>query len=490
GTDWVFTAFVARSRSRPDHKFDDADYLAYAYLGGPYLVIPFPTGTLDRDYDVSEKEAYSRVFQHEMGHIFWALDEYPGSPPCDFPSGYLNCPNLNSVHISPDGTVMGCPDFVPCMMLGVMATGRPVCEHTAGQMGVADSDGNSVPDVFDSPPVVYFEGSSVETLLVPELTVGMTVVATPVHNQNPFQEEVDRIDYVAPLKDAVISVNDIGAIWLTPLDGRWDGVEENLAFRIQGLRPGLTQMQIKARNVFGRSSDVFEKRIYFIGLQFVRFEIDVKKEGINIQWHTTDETFGAQFDLYRINPPFGAADTVLLAADIQPTGGSEVLWRSFQYFDSDVEPGDDYRYFVHGHFTLDLRGESRYFETISKTVSARAMLPIQPGRIVSGLSPNPFSHTTTFSVNVPKSYAKKEGDEPNTVATGLPIERPTAVRITVYDVRGRLVKNVFEGRVFSQVKTFDWDGTDDNGETVASGVYFIRVGAGEYAEVKKVIIVR
>jgi len=47
-TQWVFTGFIANSRNTPNNKFGSgtADYTAYAFLGGPCLIEPFPAGVL------------------------------------------------------------------------------------------------------------------------------------------------------------------------------------------------------------------------------------------------------------------------------------------------------------------------------------------------------------------------------------------------------------------------------------------------------------
>ncbi|MEJ2720338.1 MAG: hypothetical protein P8181_04260, partial [bacterium] len=464
GTDWVFTAFVARSRSQPLHRFLDASFTAYAYLGGPFLVIPFPAGNLDRDYDVSEREAFSRVFQHEMGHIFWALDEYPGSPPCDLESGYLSYQNRNSVDVSPAGDVVGCPDYVPCMMLGVMAPDRPICEYTAGQLGVINADRNSVPDIFDSPPVVEFENSAVETVLTPDIDIRMRATATAVPNNNPRQDPEERIDYTAPLRDAVLGINDIGSVWLQPVDGRWDSVEEDLLFKVRGLAPGLTRIQVKVRNVFGCSSEATEKKIYFVGVRIARFDLDVEQNHIRIRWETTGETFGAQFDLYRMRAAGSDADTLLVAADVRPAGDSAGLWRVFEYYDGDVTPGNEYRYFVRAHFSLNLGGEDRDFETVSNVFTARAMFPISHGQFISQVSPNPFSRSTRLSIDVPRSFTQMESDDDTRISTGLKTETVTDLQVTAYDVCGRAVKEIFSGRRFGQVMTFEWDGTNSKSE--------------------------
>ena len=65
-------------------------YFAYAYLGGPFLVMTYGNG----GYGIANMDV---VCAHETGHIFQALDEYAGaSSPYDYSNGYF--PTLNGNH--------------------------------------------------------------------------------------------------------------------------------------------------------------------------------------------------------------------------------------------------------------------------------------------------------------------------------------------------------------------------------------------------------
>jgi hypothetical protein len=71
-------------------------------------------------------------------------------------------------------------------------------------------------------------------------------------------------------------------------------------------------------------------------------------------------------------------------------------------------------------------------------------------------SPNPFNATTTITVQ--------------TTAIG-------AVRLRIFDVRGRLVDTLHAGYLPAGVHRFTWNGTDSAGRAVASGVYVYRLEA-------------
>ncbi len=69
--------------------------------------------------------------------------------------------------------------------------------------------------------------------------------------------------------------------------------------------------------------------------------------------------------------------------------------------------------------------------------------------------PNPFNPTTAIRFSLPTS---------------------SVVSLKVYDVRGTLVKTLIDNRlVAGGVHTVSWNGTDEAGNTVPSGVYFCRL---------------
>ena len=84
----------------------------------------------------------------------------------------------------------------------------------------------------------------------------------------------------------------------------------------------------------------------------------------------------------------------------------------------------------------------------------------------------------------------------------------TTVNLSVFDLRGRLVRRLIPGRGCSPVDLppgvygrdpgpspdpcvgFSWDGRDDSGRTVAPGVYLLRLKAGGVVDVRRVVLWR
>ena len=69
------------------------------------------------------------------------------------------------------------------------------------------------------------------------------------------------------------------------------------------------------------------------------------------------------------------------------------------------------------------------------------------------------------------------------------------VTLTIYDVGGRIVRTLDIGHskagiYESRNKAIYWDGKNDLGENVASGVYFYHLEAGEYSATKRMVILK
>jgi hypothetical protein len=64
------------------------------------------------------------------------------------------------------------------------------------------------------------------------------------------------------------------------------------------------------------------------------------------------------------------------------------------------------------------------------------------------------------------------------------------IRLAIYDVRGRLVRLLSEGRQEAGFHTVVWDGREERGAPAASGVYFYRLDMGQTSRTCKLLVTR
>jgi hypothetical protein len=89
----------------------------------------------------------------------------------------------------------------------------------------------------------------------------------------------------------------------------------------------------------------------------------------------------------------------------------------------------------------------------------------------------------------PRTFLKAHGRAAVVlVEYGLPQQGQTS--LSVYDVAGRLVRELAKGTFEGGRHVHAWDGRDQRGREVSAGVYFVRLQAGLQCLVQKVVVAR
>ena len=64
------------------------------------------------------------------------------------------------------------------------------------------------------------------------------------------------------------------------------------------------------------------------------------------------------------------------------------------------------------------------------------------------------------------------------------------IGIGIYDVAGRRVCTLLKGTAQAGMASARWDGRDDSGRAVASGIYFARMAAAGTVRMARIVLVR
>ena len=143
----------------------------------------------------------------------------------------------------------------------------------------------------------------------------------------------------------------------------------------------------------------------------------------------------------------------------------------------DLNGSDEQTGWEAGHYALTLRAASTYdaarmAEATLAVDLARSGDPDLPRSLqVLGNVPNPFNPSTTISFMVP-------------------VGARDAYTVNVYDLRGQLVRHLERGAPTPGRHEVLWDGRDDRGGAVGSGVYLYRVVVGDEKAAGKMILVK
>jgi hypothetical protein len=116
-------------------------------------------------------------------------------------------------------------------------------------------------------------------------------------------------------------------------------------------------------------------------------------------------------------------------------------------------------------FVDDLAGASSVAVSLENTIAT----PMPSQVVLHQNSPNPFNPETMIRFELPKAMR---------------------VTVTVFDVNGRLVKQLLDEQRSAGSSTVEWNGTDAQGRTVATGVYFCVLDAGGTRYQHKMVLLK
>jgi flagellar hook assembly protein FlgD len=91
------------------------------------------------------------------------------------------------------------------------------------------------------------------------------------------------------------------------------------------------------------------------------------------------------------------------------------------------------------------------------------------GLVLAQNYPNPFNTSTAINFSLPG---------------------PAVVDLAIFNLAGQKVSTLVSGELNSGAHAVSWDGRDDAGRSLASGVYLYRLDAGELRQHRKLLLIK
>nr|MBC8414803.1 T9SS type A sorting domain-containing protein [Candidatus Cloacimonadota bacterium] len=140
------------------------------------------------------------------------------------------------------------------------------------------------------------------------------------------------------------------------------------------------------------------------------------------------------------------------------------------YVDSLFESGD-YGYYVTAEYSQE--NESDPTDTVIipyvQVDTGNELIPVRTE--LAGNYPNPFNPITTISFSLTAEDAEN-------------------AEIIIYNIKGQKVKQIVSGRLSAGRHSVIWNGKDDNGKAVSSGIYFYRMRTDSYDKTKRMVLLK
>jgi len=210
------------------------------------------------------------------------------------------------------------------------------------------------------------------------------------------------------------------------------------------------------------------------------FEARYVDNVVILRWITESETNNLGFEVYRAESKDGPFEK------INPHriegAGTTASQQKYEYIDDTAVAGNQYFYYIEN---IDFSGEIEQSETIQ---AMSGPFGKEKPRVFS--KPSFLGPPVKFQVfqNFPNPFNPE---------TWIPFQLPESADVTVkiYNVFGQVVRTIDVGqkgigRYLSKDEAIPWDGRNQNGDLVPSGVYFYQFRAGKFIAMKKMLLVK
>jgi len=189
-----------------------------------------------------------------------------------------------------------------------------------------------------------------------------------------------------------------------------------------------------------------------------------------LNWNTQSEDNNSYWNVYKSpSSNFGQSEKIN-NVPIEAAGTTTTEHHYFYNDNGELLEGNTYYYWLE---SVSNTGESSLFGPVDLVIENNQN-PDAPHIIVYGLQqnyPNPFNPTTEIR------FALKESAK---------------TYLSIYNIKGEKVKTILNGQYIKKDQIYKtlWDGTDDYGKSVSSGVYMYKIIAGRYQKIMKMMLLK
>jgi len=188
---------------------------------------------------------------------------------------------------------------------------------------------------------------------------------------------------------------------------------------------------------------------------------------VDLTWRTESELNNLGFNIYRSEQKEEGYNR--LSDELIRGQGTTSAAHDYSYIDDNIEADKDYWYTIE---TISTDGLSTFYGPVqaASLASAQTGIDAAPSDFMLLQNyPNPFNPSTEIRYKLAKS---------------------SAMTLSVYDVRGKMVKRLASGVQDAGAYSVVWNGLDANSARVNSGIYIYELKAGNQVFYRKMTLIK
>jgi len=285
-TDWAFTIFAIDSLNDPDGYFADPNWTAWAYWEYGSITLTYDNGL----WGISRM---NNVTAHEIGHMFYATDEYNGKSEHQ---GYLDQYDSEG-----SGKLMDTNNLV-------LSTGTEL------QIGWRDGDSDGIMDELDTLPNTFIDPPNYTDITEgDDLYYEGKAAVVPYQNQNPKGTGRDvTINTITNVQYRIDSGTWQNAV---PEDGAFDEEKESYNFTITSITSGTHLIETRAINNVGNvDTTPANDTVDVAGIQSITIQMDYNANSSGWRYISFNITPATDDFVSLIEDPYNGIDGSYSAA--------------------------------------------------------------------------------------------------------------------------------------------------------------------------------
>jgi len=331
-------------------------------------------------------------------------------------------------------------------------------------------------DMTKSPGVVAITGGSSQIWSAEEATLanisfsgtdgwtGQVIFTSPIANNDSFKIEIgyssNGSDFNTGGPNATIIRDGSDSVFTYQTNASAFTVPEGNYLALRITNNSSSNYAVQTGGASSYCSAPNESQDYSLPVELASFNATAGNGNITLKWITESEIENLGFNIYRSTSRDG--EFVMLNAKLIAGAGSSSESHEYSYIDRDVKSGLTYWYKLED---VDYNGKTEFHGPISAVLANTT--PTEFG--LHKNYPNPFNPVTTISYDLAKDVY---------------------VELAVYNILGGKVITLVNGNQPAGSYQLEWDGRDSRGLIVSSGMYLLRINAGNYCKTNKMVFVR